>query len=260
MDKCYFVNSENGYVIVGSKLANVKLIATITRELEEDIEVSLRCSYNGKEFEVHPKDFYLTREAFERSEHATPGLTPIAGKVKGLVIDDDLHEIYSWVIGDDGIPYKKKYKVDYVEAYYRNGYCDVNIPEIKEKLYRKKEWAIENTTYTEVCPDGTEKTHVGLSKLLELTVDQKAILADINDLLKKLYDSGVKLERTNDNGWYAINTNRVKSARVVSGWDDSKVFEERDEEETVLHPDSLKVDLNFNYENDCDCFCIRVER
>ena len=260
MDKCYFVNSENGYVIVGSKLANVKLIATITRELEEDIEVSLRCSYNGKEFEVHPKAFYLTREAFERSEHVTPGLTQITGKVKGLVIDDDLHEIYSYVIGDDGIPYKKNYKVDYVEAYYHNGYCDVNIPEIKEKLYSKKEWAIENTTYTEVCPDGTEKAHIGLSKLLELTADQKAILADINDLLKKLYDSGVKLERNDDDKWYAINTERVESARVVSAWTEDEVWEERAEEETVLYPDSLRVDMNINCEHSCEGFCIRVKR
>lgn len=260
MDKCYFVNSENGYVIVGSKLVNVKLVATISRELEEGIEVSLRCYYNGEEFEVDPRDFYMTREAFERSEHVTLGLTPIAGKVKGLVINSDGSEIYSYVIDDDGLPRKRKYKVDYVEAYYRNGYCDVNIPEIKEKLFLKKEWAIENTTYTEVCPDGTEKTHVGLARLLELTPHQKEILSGINDLLQELYDSGVKLERNNCNEWYAINTKRVESVRVVSEWTECEVWEERAEEETVLHPDNLKVDMNFNYEHGCDNFCIRVQR
>ena len=260
MDKCYFVNAENGYVIVGSKLVNVKLVATITRELEDSFVVSLRCSYNGKEFEVDPSDFYLTRYAFEHSEHVIPGLTPIAGKIKGLVISSDGNEIYSYVIGDDGIPYKKNYKIDYVEADYHNGYCNVSIPEIKEKLYLKKEWAIENTTYTEVCPDGTEKTHVGLARLLELTPHQKEILSGINDLLQELYNSGVKLERNNCNEWYAINTKRVESARVVSEWTEEEVWEERAEEETILHPDSLKVDINLNYEHACDSFCIRVQR
>lgn len=256
----YYVNSENGYVIVGSKLVNVKLVATTSRELEEGIDVSLRCSYNGEEFEVDPRDFYLTREAFERSEHVTPVSTPLAGKVKGLVIDPDEDEIYSYVIGDDGIPYKKNYKVDYLEAYFHNGHINVNIPEIKEKLYLKKEWAIENTTYTEVCPDGTEKTHVGLSKLLELTADQKAILADINDLLKKLYDSGVKLEHDNCDTWYAINTNRVESARIVSLYTEDEVWEERAEEETVLLSRVFEVNLNIKPGCSCENFRIRVQR
>lgn len=255
-----YVNSENGYVIVGSKLVNVKLVATITKELEHHFEVSLRCSYNGEEFEVYPEDFYLTREAFERSEHVTLGSTPLAGKVDGLIIDPDGGEIYSYVIGDDGIPYKKNYKVEYVESYFHNGHCNVNIPEIKEKLYRKKEWAIENTTYTEVCPDGTEKTHIGLARLLELTPHQKKILSDVNDLLQELYDSGVKLERNDCNEWYAINTKRVESARVVSEWTEEEVWEERAEEETVLYTDSLKVDMNINGDHSCNNFCIRVQR
>lgn len=260
MEKCYFVNSENGYVIVGSKLVNVKLEATISKELENGIEVSLRCSHNGETFMVDPSDFYLTRDAFERSEHVTPGLTPIAGKIKGLAFSSDRSEIYSYVIGNDGIPYKKNFKIDYVEAYFVNGFCELNVPEIKEKLYYKKEWAIENTTYIEVCADGEEKTHIGLAKLLELTSEQKEMLKNINDLLQKLYDSGVKLERDNANDWYAFNTNRVKSTRIVCGWMEVSEWEERADEETVQYPMSLKVDMKLNCDYCEDNFCIRVTR
>ena len=135
-----------------------------------------------------------------------------------------------------------------------------SVPEIKEKLYYKKEWAIENTTYTEVCADGEEKTHIGLAKLLELTSEQKEMLKNINDLLQKLYDSGVKLERDNANDWYAFNTNRVKSTRIVCGWMEVSEWEERADEETVQYPMSLKVDMKLNCDYCEDNFCIRVTR
>lgn len=257
MDKFYYVNAENGYVIVGSKLVNVKLVCVVTRQIEDSISVTLRCNNGIQEFEVVPNDFYLTRDAFERSNPVSPQLAHVCGFNSGIVFDEN--EAYSFVIGDDGIPYKKNFSLDYIESYLERGSLKMRIPEIDCNIYRKKEWAIENTTYTEVCPDGTEKTHVGLSKLLELDSDQKKMLSEINTYLQLLYDSGVKLVRTSDQTWYAINTKRVQSARVVSEWDDSE-WDEREGEETVLYDKSFIVDMNFESEHSCDNFYIRVKR
>lgn len=257
MEKFYFVKAENGYVVVGGKLENVKLECVVTRQVEDSVSVTLRCSDGCQEFEVIPNDFYLTRDAFEHSSPVSPDEAHVCGFNRGIVFDEN--ETYSFVIGDDGIPYKKNFKLDYIESYFERGNLKMRIPEIDCNIYRKMEWAIENTTYTEVCPDGTEKTHVGLSKLLELDGDQKKMLAEINNYLQMLYDSGVKLVRTSDQTWYAINTQRVQSARVVSEWDDAE-WDEREGEESVLYDKSFIVDMNVESEHSCDNFYIRVKR
>ena len=187
---------------------------------------------------------------------------PIVGKIKNIQYNREEDTWSAYAIGSDGLPVKKEFALRSIQcSFIRHNCYKVTSSEIEEQLYWDYEEAIQSTTYTSIEPDGTEKTHVGLIKLLKPNDEQQALLQELNNTLGKLYAAGIKLVRRTDSTWFALNTKDVQEVRVVSDWNEED-FDKRPDEEVVCREGQLKFDLNFSGKDECceDLFNIYVKR
>ena len=187
---------------------------------------------------------------------------PIVGKIKNIQYNREEDTWSAYAIGSDGLPVKKEFALRSIQcSFIRHNCYKVTSSEIEEQLYWDYEEAIQSTTYTSIEPDGTEKTHVGLIKLLKPNDEQQALLQELNNTFGKLYAAGIKLVRRTDSTWFALNTKDVQEVRVVSDWNEED-FDKRPDEEVVCREGQLKFDLNFSGKDECceDLFNIYVKR
>ena len=260
-----FANDEswNGYALVEDKLIAVKAETIDISQTALSKRIRINCTDGKEKYRVHPENYFDSVKDFEHGNPSRMRELPIAVYIKNLQYnrEDDIWSAYA--IDSDGLPVKKKFALCSIQCSFERHNCfKVTSSEIKEQLYWNYEEAIQSTTYTSVEPDGTEKTHVGLIKLLKPNDEQQALLQELNNTLGKLYAAGVKLVRRDDSTWFALNTKDVREVRVVSEWSNEEDFEKRPEEEVVCRDGQLKFDLNFSDKNECsqDLFNIYVKR
>lgn len=266
MENCnVFVNDEswNGYALVEDKLIAVKAETIDISQTALSKRIRINCTDGKKKYRVHPENYFDSVKDFEHGNPSRMREVPIAGKIKNLQYnrEDDIWSAYA--IDSAGLPVKKEFALCSIQCSLERHNCfKVTSSEIKEQLYWDYEEAIQSTTYTSVEPDGAEKTHVGLIKLLKPNDEQQALLQELNNTLGKLYAAGVKLVRRDDSTWFALNTKDVEEVRVVSEWSNEEDFEKRPEEEVVCRDGQLKFNLNFSDKNECsqDLFNIYVKR
>ena len=266
MENCnVFVNDEswNGYALVDDKLIAVKAETIEILQTARSKRIRINCTDGKKKYRVHPENYFDSAKDFEQGEPSPMRECPIVGKIKNIRYDREADTWSAYAIGSDGLPVKKEFALSSIECSLgANNSINVTSSEIKEQLYWNYEEAIQSTTYTSVEPDGTEKTHVGIIKLLKPNDEQQALLQELNNTLEKLYAAGVKLVRRDDSRWFALNTKDVQEVRVVSEWSEEEDFEKRPEEEMVCREGQLAFDLNFGSENECsqELFKIYVKR
>lgn len=255
--------SWNGYALINGKLVAVKAETIDTFQVGISNEARINCSDGKKKYRVHPENYFDSAKDFEQGKPSPMRECPIVGKIKNIRYDREADTWSAYAIGSDGLPVKKEFALSSIECSLgANNSFNVTSSEIKEQLYWNYEEAIQSTTYTSVEPDGTEKTHVGIIKLLKPNDEQQALLQELNNTLEKLYAAGVKLVRRDDSRWFALNTKDVQEVRVVSEWSEEEDFEKRPEEEVVCREGQLVFDLNFSSENECsqELFKIYVKR
>lgn len=260
-----FVNDEswNGYALVENKLIAVKAETIDIVQTTQSKRIRIICTDGKGKYSVHPENYFDSAKDFEHDNPSPMREYPIAGKIKNIRYNEDTGTWSAYAIGSDGLPVKKEFALSSIQcSLERHNRFKVTSPEIKEQLYWNYEEAIQSTTYTSVEPDGTEKTHVGLIKLLKPNEEQQELLQELNNTLGKIYAAGIKLVRRDDSTWFALNTRDVQDVRIVSELDDADDWNKRPDEEQVCREGQLKFDLNFSGENECceDSFCIYVKR
>ena len=260
-----FVNDEswNGYALVEGILIAVKAETIDILQTAIGKRIRINCTDGENKYRVKPENYYDSVEDFEHGNASRMREFPIAGKIKNIQYNRESDTWSAYAIGSDGLPVKKEFTLSSIECSLgANNSINVTSSEIKEQLYWNYEEAIQSTTYTSVEPDGTEKTHVGLIKLLKPNEEQQELLQELNNTLGKIYAAGIKLLRRDDSTWFALNTRDVQDVRIVSELDDADDWNKRPDEEEVCREGQLKFDLNFSGENECceDSFCIYVKR
>ena len=260
-----FVNDEswNGYALVDGKLIAVKAETIDILQTTLSKRIRINCTDGKEEYRVKPENYFDSVNDFEHGNPSPMREFPIAGKIKNIRYNREADTWSAYAIDSDGLPVKKEFDLHSIQCSLERHNCfKVTSSEIKEQLYWDYEEAIQSTTYTSVEPDGTEKTHVGLIKLLKPNDEQQALLQELNNTLGKLYAAGIKLVRRDDSTWFALNTKDVEEVRVVSEWSDDDDYKRRPEEDMVWRDGQLKFDLNFSDKNECsqDLFNIYVKR
>ena len=258
-----FVNDEswNGYALVEDKLIAVKAETIDISQTTRSKRIRINCTDGKEKYRVHPEN-YFDSVNFEHGNPSQMRECPIVGKIKNIQYNREEDTWSAYAIGSDGLPVKKEFALRSIQcSFIRHNCYKVTSSEIEEQLYWDYEEAIQSTTYTSIEPDGTEKTHVGLIKLLKPNDEQQALLQELNNTLGKLYAAGIKLVRRTDSTWFALNTKDVQEVRVVSDWNEED-FDKRPDEEVVCREGQLKFDLNFSGKDECceDLFNIYVKR
>ena len=259
-----FVNDEswNGYALVEDKLIAVKAETIDILQTTLSKRIRINCTDGKEKYRVHPENYYDSVKDFEHGNPSPMREYPIAGKIKNIQYNREDDTWSAYAIGSDGLPVRKEFALRSIQcSFIRHNCYKVTSSEIEEQLYWDYEEAIQSTTYTSIEPDGTEKTHVGLIKLLKPNDEQQALLQELNNTLGKLYAAGIKLVRRTDSTWFALNTKDVQEVRVVSDWNEED-FDKRPDEEVVCREGQLKFDLNFSGKDECceDLFNIYVKR
>lgn len=259
-----FVNDEswNGYALVDGKLIAVKAETIDILQTTLSKRIRINCTDGKEEYRVKPENYFDSVKDFEHGIPSPMREFPIAGKIKNIQYNREEDTWSAYAIGSDGLPVKKEFALRSIQcSFIRHNCYKVTSSEIEEQLYWDYEEAIQSTTYTSIEPDGTEKTHVGLIKLLKPNDEQQALLQELNNTLGKLYAAGIKLVQRTDSTWFALNTKDVQEVRVVSDWNEED-FDKRPDEEVVCREGQLKFDLNFSGKDECceDLFNIYVKR
>ena len=266
MENCnVFVNDEswNGYALVEGVLIAVKAESIDISQTTRGKRIRINCTDGKGKYRVHPENYYDSVKDFEHENPSQMRECPIAGKIKNIQYNREDDTWSAYAIGSDGLPVKKEFALRSIQCSLERHNCfKVTSSEIKEQLYWNYEEAIQSTTYTSIEPDGTEKTHVGLIKLLKPNDEQQALLQELNNTLGKLYAAGVKLVRRDDSKWFALNTKDVQEVRVVDEWSCNDDFNKRPDEEEVCREGQLEYDLDFSSVNECSqgLFNIYVKR
>ena len=260
-----FVNDEswNGYALVEDKLIAVKAETIDILQTTLSKRIRINCTDGKEKYRVHPGNYFDSVKDFEHGNPSPMREFPIAGKIKNIQYNREDDTWSACAIGSDGLPVSKELALRSIQCSLERHNCfKVTSSEIKEQLYWDYEEAIQSTTYTSIEPDGTEKTHVGLIKLLKPNDEQQALLQELNNTLEKLNAAGVKLVRRDDSKWFALNTKDVQEVRVVDEWSCNDDFNKRPDEEEVCREGQLEYDLDFSSINECsqEAFNIYVKR
>ena len=260
-----FVNDEswNGYALVEDKLIAVKAETIDILQTTLNKRIRINCTDGKEKYRVHPGNYFDSVKDFEHGNPSPMREFPIAGKIKNIQYNREDDTWSAYAIGSDGLPVRKEFALRSIQCSFISHNCyKVTSSEIEEQLYWDYEEAIQSTTYTSIEPDGTEKTHVGLIKLLKPNDEQQALLQELNNTLEKLNAAGVKLVRRDDSKWFALNTKDVQEVRVVDEWSCNDDFNKRPDEEEVCREGQLEYDLDFSSENECsqELFNIYVKR
>lgn len=260
-----FVNDEswNGYALVDDRLIAVKAETIDILQTAIGKRIRINCTDGENKYRVRPEDYFDSTKDFEQGKPSPMREYPIVGKIKNIRYNGETDTWSAYAIDSNGLPVKKKFGLYSIQCSLERHNCfKVTSSEIKEQLYWDYEEAIQSTSYTSVEPDGTEKTHVGLIKLLKPNEEQQELLQELNNTLEKLYAAGVKLVHRDDSQWFALNTKEVQEVRVVSEWSEEEDLEKRPGEETVCREGQLIFDFNFSdgIEYGQELFYIYVKR
>ena len=244
MEYYYFLKSENGYVVIDGKLTAVKLLSVITH----NDKAYVRYWYNSTVDELPSHHFFDSKEMFERGEPITLGKLGVNCVLPDFTNNND-GTFTGYTIDKNGMPKEVIIRTDKIICPFIGEAKVCNAP---SDLYATITEAFQNTTYTEVGPDGEEKTNVGLVQLLKLTEEQLVAIDNLHLALGRLKDSGVTLVSDTGNSWYAVNTKNVSGFRVTSDWDEPDDCKAEEGEEDVCNIGALRIGLGIKAPY-CEC-------
>ncbi|MCI6119441.1 MAG: hypothetical protein MR717_09210 [Prevotella sp.] len=237
MEYYYFLKSENGYVVIDGKLTAVKLLSVTTHN--DKAYVSYR--YNLTVDKLPSHHFFASKEMFERGEPITLGKQSIDCMLPNFTNNND-GTFTGYTIDKNRMPKEIIIRTDKIICPFKE---KAQVYDAPSDLYATIAEAFQNTTYTEVGPDGEEKTNVGLVQLLKLTEEQLVAIDTLRLALNSLKDHGVTLVSDTGNSWYAVNTKKVSGFRVTSERDEPDDRKAKDGEEDVRNIGKLRIMLGI---------------
>ena len=203
--------SNNGYSFVNGELLEVRINAY---SYQENGSIDIRVSHQEKEYWVSADNFYLSVDDYERNIRPETTMQYLACWVNY----DNPKERTTWVVKNNQ---PVKVVVDPLELFVHvdeNDKLSFNEDEVPSQTFDSYERAMQHCDLVIKKEDGTEEIRESLVKLVKPTEEQMALLNQLQELEKKISESGL-LPIINDNDRYFINTNKL-GYYIVSDTDD----------------------------------------
>lgn len=193
--------SNNGYSFVEGELLEVRINAYAYRG---NGSIDILVSHRNKEYWVHADNFYLSADGYEKN--IRPGTT--LQYLACYVNYDSPKERTTWVIKNNQ---PVKVVVDPLELTVyvdENGKLSFNEGEVPSQTFDSYERAMQHCDLVIKKEDGTEEVRESLVKLVKPTEEQMELLKQLQELEKKISESGLMSISNYDNRYF-INTNEL---------------------------------------------------
>lgn len=194
-----FANN-NGYSFVNGELLEVRINAYA---YQENGSIDICVLHQKKEYWVSAEDFYLSVSDYEKNIRPVTTMQYLACWVNY----DNPKERTTWVVKNNQ---PVKVVVDPLELYVQvdeNGKLSFNEDEVPSQTFDSYERAMQHCDLVIKKEDGTEEVRESLVKLVKPTEEQMALLNQLQELEKKISESGL-MSIINYNNRYFINTNK----------------------------------------------------
>ena len=194
-----FVNN-NGYSFVNGELLEVRINAYA---YQENGSIDICVLHQKKEYWVSADNFYLSVSDYEKNIRLETTMQYLACWVNY----DNPKERTTWVVKNNQ---PVKVVVDPLELFVHvdeNGKLSFNEDEVPSQTFESYERAMQYCDLVIKKEDGTEEVRESLVKLVKPTEEQMALLKQLQELEKKISESGL-MPIINYNNRYFINTNK----------------------------------------------------
>lgn len=191
--------SNNGYSFVNGELLEVRINSYA---YQENGSIDIRVSHQEKEYWVSADNFYLSVDDYERNIRPETTMQYLACWVDY----DNQKERTTWIVKDN---HPVKVVVDPLELTVyvdENGKLSFNEDEVPSQTFDSYERAMQHCDLVIKKEDGTEEVRESLVKLVKPTEEQMELLKQLQELEKKISESGL-MPIINYNNRYFINTN-----------------------------------------------------
>lgn len=195
-----FANN-NGYSFINGELLEVRINAYA---YQENGSIDIRVSHQEKEYWVSADNFYLSVDDYERNIRPETTMQYLACWVNY----DNPKERTTWVVKNNQ---PVKVVVDPLELFVHvdeNGKLSFNEDEVPSQTFDSYERAMQHCDLIIKKEDGTEEVRESLVKLVKPTEEQMELLKQLQELEKKISESGL-MPIINYNNRYFINTNKT---------------------------------------------------
>lgn len=192
--------SNNGYSFVNGELLEVRINAYA---YQENGSIDIRVSHQEKEYWVSADNFYLSVSDYEKNIRPETTMQYLACWVNY----DNPKERTTWVVKNNQ---PVKVVVDPLELFVHvdeNGKLSFNEDEVPSQTFDSYERAMQHCDLVIKKEDGTEEVRESLVKLVKPTEEQMELLKQLQELEKKISESGL-MPIINYNNRYFINTNK----------------------------------------------------
>ena len=194
-----FVNN-NGYSFVNGELLEVRINSYA---YQENGSIDICVLHQKKEYWVSAEDFYLSVSDYEKNIRPETTMQYLACWVNY----DNPKERTTWVVKNNQ---PVRVVVDPLELTVyvdENGKLSFNEGEVPSQTFDSYERAMQHCDLVIKKEDGTEEVRESLVKLVKPTEEQMALLTQLQELEKKISESGL-MPIINYNNRYFINTNK----------------------------------------------------
>lgn len=192
--------SNNGYSFVNGELLEVRINAYA---YQENGSIDICVLHQKKEYWVSADNFYLSVDDYERNIRPETTMQYLACWVNY----DNPKERTTWVVKNNQ---PVKVVVDPLELFVHvdeNGKLSFNEDEVPSQTFDSYEIAMQHCDLIIKKEDGTEEVRESLVKLVKPTEEQMELLKQLQELEKKISESGL-MPIINYNNRYFINTNK----------------------------------------------------
>lgn len=192
--------SNNGYSFVNGELLEVRINAYA---YQENGSIDICVLHQKKEYWVSADNFYLSVDDYEKNIRPETAMQYLACWVNY----DNPKERTTWVVKNNQ---PVKVVVDPLELFVHvdeNGKLSFNEDEVPSQTFDSYERAMQHCDLVIKKEDGTEEVRESLVKLVKPTEEQMELLKQLQELEKKISESGL-MPIINYNNRYFINTNK----------------------------------------------------
>lgn len=192
--------SNNGYSFVNGELLEVRID---TYAYQKNGIIDICVLHREKEYWVPADNFYLSVDDYERNIRPETTMQYLACWVNY----DNPKERTTWVVKNNQ---PVKVVVDPLVLYVhvdKNDKLSFNEDEVPSQTFDSYERAMQHCNLVIKKEDGTEEVRESLVKLVKPTEEQMALLNQLQELEKKISESGL-MPIINYNNRYFINTNK----------------------------------------------------
>ena len=192
--------SNNGYSFVNGELLEVRID---TYAYQENGSIDICVLHREKEYWVPAEDFYLSVSDYEKNIRPETTMQYLACWVNY----DNPKERTTWVVKNNQ---PVKVVVDPLVLYVhvdKNDKLSFNEDEVPSQTFCSYARAMQHCDLVIKKEDGTEEVRESLVKLVKPTEEQMKLLTQLQELEKKISESGL-MPIINYNNRYFINTNK----------------------------------------------------